>query len=121
MQRPVLLSRLAPMPTGWVPRACTLPTAARPLRVAEFDGLFATAMEPPHRAGPTELVVRLPPGEETAARARELTARESACCSFFTFAVRASATGTDLEVRVPGSQSAVLDAMQQRVEAVRAG
>jgi hypothetical protein len=27
-----------------VPAACTLPTAARPLRLAEFDALFATAL-----------------------------------------------------------------------------
>ena len=26
---------------GWVPQACTLPTVQQPLRVAEFDGLFA--------------------------------------------------------------------------------
>ena len=39
----------------------------------------------------------------------------------FTFDLRASAAGTELEVRVPPSQVAVLDAMQQRADAVRTG
>jgi hypothetical protein len=30
--------------TRWVPEACTLPTVEQPLRVAEFDDLFATAL-----------------------------------------------------------------------------
>jgi hypothetical protein len=29
------------VPEDWTPDACTLPTADRPLRVAEFDELFA--------------------------------------------------------------------------------
>ncbi len=29
--------------SGWVPDACTLPTVDQPLRVAEFDDLFARA------------------------------------------------------------------------------
>ncbi|MGW3610442.1 hypothetical protein ACWD6N_11205 [Micromonospora sp. NPDC005163] len=28
----------------WVPQACTLPTVERPLRLAEFDELFASAV-----------------------------------------------------------------------------
>ena len=28
----------------WAPQACTLPTAKRPVRVAEFDELFATGL-----------------------------------------------------------------------------
>ena len=28
--------------TSWVPEACTLPTVEQPVRVAEFDELFAT-------------------------------------------------------------------------------
>ncbi|MFI7416085.1 hypothetical protein [Nonomuraea sp. NPDC049684] len=30
-----------PLSPGWTPSACTLPTAERPLRVAEFGELFA--------------------------------------------------------------------------------
>lgn len=29
----------------WAPHACTLPTEERPLRVAEFDALFAEAVK----------------------------------------------------------------------------
>jgi hypothetical protein len=105
----------------WVPESCTLPTVERPLRVAEFDALFATVTRPAERLGPTRLRVRLPGGPDALARARDLVARETGCCSFFSFDLRPSATATELEVQVPESQIAVLDAMQRRVEAVRAG
>jgi hypothetical protein len=29
----------------WVPQACTLPTVERPLRLAEFNDLFATVSD----------------------------------------------------------------------------
>lgn len=104
----------------WVPESCTLPTAERPLRVAEFDALFATATGPAQRLAPTQLRVPLPGGPEPTATARDLIARETGCCSFFSFDLRSSTTTTALEVVVPESQVAVLDAMQQRVEAARA-
>ena len=103
----------------WVPDACTLPTVEQPLRVAEFDELFATAVRSVERVDRTELRIHLPATAETAAR--DLTARESGCCSFFVFELRASAGGTELRVRVPESQGAVLDAMQQRAETARIG
>jgi hypothetical protein len=105
----------------WVPESCTLPTVEQPLRVAEFDELFATAVRPAERVGPTELRLHLPAGDETVSTARELVARETGCCSFFAFDVRPSATGTELAVRVPDAQTAVLDAMQERADAARAG
>jgi hypothetical protein len=105
----------------WVPEACTLPTVEQPLRVVEFDNLFASAVRQSDRVARTGLRIHLPPGDRTVATARELAARETACCSFFAFDVRASATGTVLEVRVPESQVAVLNAMQQWAEAARAG
>ena len=104
----------------WVPESCTLPTVEQPLRVAEFDGLFATAVGPAQRFAPTGLRIHLPAGDEVVSTVRDLVARETGCCSFFSFDVRPSSTGTKLEVRVPESQTAVLDAMQQRIEAVRA-
>ncbi|MBL8924738.1 MAG: hypothetical protein JNM77_00660 [Pseudonocardia sp.] len=106
---------------AWVPEACTLPTAEQPLRVAEFDELFATAVRPVERVGLTGLHVHLPAGDATVSTVRHLVARETACCSFFAFDLRASAAGTELEVRVPPSGVAVLDAMQQRADAARAG
>ena len=102
---------------AWVPEACTLPTVEQPLRVAEFDELFATAVRPVERVDLTALRVHLPAGDATVSTVRHLVARETACCSFFAFDLRASAAGTELEVRVPPSQVAVLDAMQQRADA----
>ena len=103
----------------WVPESCKLPTVEQPLRVAEFDALFATATGPPARLSPTRLREHLPRGQNITAR--DLVARESGCCSFFTFDVLPSATATELEVEVLESQVAVLDAMQQRVDDARSG
>ena len=104
----------------WVPESCTLPTVEQPLRVAEFDALFALAVEPVERVSPTRLRIRLPVGDEIASSTRDLVGREAGCCSFFFFDVRSSSTGTELQVDVPESQVAVLDAIEQRAEAARA-
>ena len=103
----------------WVPESCTLPTTEQPLRVAEFDELFATAVRPADRPDGVALRVHLPGGEETLTTVRDLVARETGCCSFFGFELRASAGETELVVRVPPARIAVLDAMQQRAEAAR--
>jgi hypothetical protein len=103
--------------TPWVPESCTLPTADRPLRVAEFDGLFAGAVRRPSRLAPGRLEVLLPAEAEPVAR--DLAARETACCSFFTFTLRPGQEGVALTVEVPPAHVAVLDAVEQRAEAVR--
>ena len=102
----------------WVPDACTLPTAEQPLRVAEFDGLFATAVRPPSRPAPDTLEIFLPP--RAAGVAHDLMIRETSCCSFFAFRVLRSEDEAVLELRVPASQVALLDALQQRAAAARA-
>jgi hypothetical protein len=104
----------------WVPESCTLPTVEQPLRVAEFDDLFASAVRPAERVDRTGLRLHLPAGEEMVSVTRELVARETGCCSFFSFDLTPSDGETALEVRVPESQTAVLDAMQERAEAARA-
>jgi hypothetical protein len=96
----------------WVPEACTLPTVDRPLRLAEFDDLFATALREQQPISPTELRWRLDPGAE--ARARNLTARESSCCSFFQFTFAGDGESLRLDVRVPASHVEVLDALARR-------
>lgn len=88
-----------------MPAACTLPTAEQPLRIAEFAGLFAAASV--ERRSPVWLRVRFAAGTE--AVVRDLTARESACCSFFDFAI---ADGS-LDIRVPPAQTAVLDGLER--------
>lgn len=105
----------------WVPEACTLPTEEQPLRVAEFDALFAAATGPPERLAPTRLRLHLPAGQDNAARARDLIARETGCCSLFSFDLRPSVTDMELDVEVPEAHTAVLDAMQQRVHELRTG
>jgi hypothetical protein len=100
---------------GWVPQACTLPTAERPVRAAEFDELFATALRGQQRLAPTVLRWRLDPAAEHAAR--ELAGRESECCSFFTFTFARVGEDVQVEIEVPPSSAGVLDALAGRAAA----
>lgn len=100
------------------PEACTLPTVDRPLRVAEFDRLFARASVAVERLSPQAARITLPPSPETAAEAADLVARETECCSFFTFSVTATGGRLHLDVAVPESQTSVLDALVGWVERV---
>src|SRR5215204_6057454 len=98
---------------------CTLPTAERPLRIAEFDDLFSTALTAQTRPSPEVLRWSLDPRAE--AFARDLAARETQCCSFFafTFAFTFASEGQTLQmdVRVPAVQTEVLDALAARAAA----
>ena len=101
--------------TNWVPEACTLPTVEQPLRVAEFDALFAAHLTSVTRVDPTTLDLTL--AAEAEATTAELTARETECCSFFRFEL----TPMDddrvrLRISVPPAHSAVLDALSARVD-----
>ncbi|MFI5959326.1 hypothetical protein [Cryptosporangium sp. NPDC051539] len=97
----------------WAPSSCTLPTADRPLRIAEFDNLFTTAARRVERLGPTRARILLL--EAARAQAADITARETACCSFFTFTFTpADADTLWLGVEVPGEQVAVLDGLIER-------
>ncbi|BFU47812.1 hypothetical protein [Krasilnikovia sp. MM14-A1004] len=100
---------------AWVPEACTLPTADRPLRLAEFDDLFASALLVQQRVSATVLRWDLDPVIEAAAR--DLTGRESECCSFFTFTFRRNGEVLRLEVEVPAAHVEVLDALARRAAA----
>lgn len=101
------------------PEECTLPSPQRPLRVAEFDRLFARAAGPVERLGPRAARILLPPHPETAAEAADLVVRESACCSFFTFSVTATGGQVHLDITVPEHQTPALDALVTWVERVR--
>jgi hypothetical protein len=98
-----------------VPEACTLPTEQRPVRLAEFDELFATALRGQSRLSPTRLRWRLDPAAERVAR--DLTRRESACCSFFTFTFAPEGGTLRLDVEVPEAYAGVLDALADRAAA----
>ncbi|XRQ15070.1 hypothetical protein ACN3XK_30565 [Actinomadura welshii] len=98
----------------WAPQACTLPTAQRPLRAAEFDALLAESATGVERIDARRTRIRLRPGPAAAERAAGLAARESACCSFFTFTLTAAGGDLTLEVTVPARHTGVLDALTGR-------
>ena len=122
--------RGAPDPgAGWVPAdACTLPTADWPLRVAEFDNLFSTALRAVDRPDPGAPRARLLlTGDATLPnRVQRLADAETSCCSFFTFAVIelvvSDAANADtfvaLDVAVPPARADVLDALVARAAAL---
>jgi len=98
---------------------CTLPSPERPLRLAEFDSLFAQSLSTIETTGSTAvLTLSGPPG--LGDRVRDLTARESNCCSFFTF----TTTGRDdqlvLTITVPPVHSNLLASLVERAQKGRA-
>ncbi|WP_062985609.1 hypothetical protein [Nocardia anaemiae] len=102
----------------WVPDACTLPTAEQPLRVAEFTDLFAAALHRIERIAPTRLRLELAATHEDTAR--DLAIRESSCCGFFGFSFIAA--GPDIiamDIEVPASRIAVLDAFANQAAAAQ--
>ena len=96
------------MDETWAPEACTLPTAERPFRVAEFDDLFATHLRHAERVDPQTLDLTLNPESRTTVE--DLTARETECCSFFSFTLTGT-TELHLRITVPPTQTAVLDGL----------
>jgi hypothetical protein len=86
--------------TSWTPDACTLPTEQRPLRVAEFDALFADALQGVERVmdGRVRLVLN---GTVT-----------------FTFRPEGS-NAVVMEVAAPVEHAAVIEAMARRAESAR--
>ena len=122
--------RPGPALADWVPvDACTLPTADQPLRVAEFDDLFASALRAiEHPDDSSRARLMLAGGEDLAGRLQRLADAESACCSFFTFTLTAltgdledAADGTvlALDIEVPVARADVLAALVQRAEQAR--
>jgi hypothetical protein len=102
------------MAEDWAPEACTLPTAERPLRVAEFDDLFAFVVRA-ERPEPTLLELMLPSDVETTAR--DLARRESECCSFFRFEFETVGDDVVMRIGVPPERLEVLDALEARASA----
>jgi thioredoxin len=105
---------------SWAPvDACTLPTAQQPLRVAEFGELFAGSLRGVDRVSATRLRLELKASAEAAAR--DLAARESDCCGFFSFTFTpAGAATVGLEVEVPANRAEVLDGLAAQASAARA-
>jgi len=116
------------MAESWVvPEACTLPTAEQPLRVAEFDGLFADHLQAVEQLGPQEARISLLGPEGLATVVQSLADRESACCSFFEFSVSTVPSGevgrqaVRLEIRVPARRADVLAALTGRAVSAKGG
>ncbi|MFF1868795.1 hypothetical protein [Kitasatospora herbaricolor] len=103
---------------SWVPTSCTLPTEQQPLRVAEWDELFADRLITSARTDRLRLRLVLAGGAGVEETVRDLAARESGCCSFFTFIVTpANDDHVQLDVEVDPPREMVLDALQTRTAA----
>ncbi|MFI1422892.1 hypothetical protein ACH4VX_34005 [Streptomyces sp. NPDC020731] len=103
----------------WVPQSCTLPTAERPLRVAEWDTLFAERLRRVTRTSPQLVRLELADGPEVEDRVQDLAERESGCCSFFAFTVTAHSGTVTLDAAVGPAHEQVLEALAARAEATR--
>lgn len=114
------------MDQSWVPRdACTLPKVEQPLRVAEFDAMFAEAVVAVKRIDPARTRLELTDSPGLESRVAALADRETGCCSFFTFTVSPAneidASGRDLarvflDVEVPSQRTDVLAALTRQAE-----
>lgn len=97
--------------------ACTLPTDERPLRLAEFDDLFATSLRRVDRTSSTRAELLLSGGDPTVERTRRLADAESSCCSFFTFQVTPRADGMlAFDIQVPEAYADVLGGLVVRAQ-----
>lgn len=101
--------------------ACTLPTAERPTRVEEFDRFFGAFVAATGRPDRTRLELRLRAVADAEPVGRDLAARESACCSFFTFAFAAGPAGTVMSIEAPVAHVEILDILAARAESAIAG
>jgi hypothetical protein len=105
------------MDTWLTTDACTMPTAARPLRLAELDALFASALTR-ITVGEDGVRMQLEGEAGLGERVLDLTARESACCSFFVFTVDGCDTEVQLSISVPPAQRDILAAVADRAAEV---
>jgi hypothetical protein len=101
---------------------CTLPTAARPVRTAEFKDLFAGQLAAPRWISPHQTEFRF--GGDLHDQVSDLVARETACCSFFDFSMTyepdeaVPRSSLVLRVGVPADRRDVLKALtKQAVDA----
>lgn len=97
--------------------ACALPTAERPLRLAEFDELFATALRSIDHSSKTRARLLLAGDRVLATRTQRLADAESSCCSFFTFAVTTPDEGlVAFDIEVPPTYADVLAGLVSRAQ-----
>lgn len=99
--------------------ACTLPAAERPLRLAEFDALFASSARSVVR-GDLEVRIHLAGTRGLLDSARDLAERETSCCSFFTFLLDGADDDFTMSISVPPERRDILDALADRAEGLSA-
>ena len=100
--------------------ACTLPTVERPLRLAEFDDLFAATLQAIERSDNAHARLLLAGDEALVERTQRLAEAESSCCSFFTFGVSHVEGGlVAFDIEVPPAYSDVLAGLVARAEAAQ--
>ena len=101
----------------WVPvKGCTLPTAEQPLRVAEFDDLFAASLRTVEHRSTTRATLTFTGDETFAGRLQQIADAETACCSFFAFTVTSRNDEVVLDIAVPEPYADVLAALVERAE-----
>lgn len=101
----------------WVPQSCTLPTAEQPVRVREFDDLFARSLHSVEQVDQTQLRLTIDASAE--GTASELTERETGCCSFFTFTFGQADDGrVVIDVTVPAAHTDVLTTLASRAASI---
>ncbi|MGW0891534.1 hypothetical protein [Saccharopolyspora sp. NPDC002578] len=105
----------------WVPRSCTLPTAERPLRVAEWDALFAARWTEVSRPEPLRVRLALSGDAGVQEQVSDLADRESGCCSFFAFTTTVGDTGVHLDIAVDQAHEPVLSALVDQARTLTGG
>ena len=96
--------------------ACTLPTVERPLRLAEFDSVFALATSVEYDGRTARLHLSgLPALREAVV---DLTNRESQCCSFFAFTVDGTESEVDLTIAAPVQHEEIVAALVARAREI---
>lgn len=114
-EAPGQAGEVADDPVAWAPGACTLPTADRPVRSAEFDAVFGQGLQRVSRLSDRHGQWEFAADADRADRISDLLRRETDCCSFFTFTVTRDTPGLAIvDVAVPAACTAVLDALNQR-------
>jgi hypothetical protein len=104
--------------TGRVPDACTLPSVEQPLRVHEFERLFAGALTAVStRPDGRSLRLVLADGPGVYDTTADLAARESECCSFFLFNVIRGGGTVTMDVRVDETHIDVLSGIERMARA----
>lgn len=100
--------------------ACTLPTAERPFRLAEFGALFKGSVREVARLTDDSVRMHLVGSADLLDRVQDLTERESSCCSFFSFQITEVGDGLTLDVAVPPARRDILDGFAARAAEVSA-